>query len=133
MWPCVSFDFNLLSTVGPMTLPSPGVSLRRLVFILLFFVPFASSAAQEKPPSPRIVQAISEKQLVSLKGNVHPLARAEFDRGAVDDSQPMTRVLLLLQRSLEQETSLRQLLDDQQSKSSPNFHQWLTPEQFGAQ
>jgi subtilase family serine protease len=27
----------------------------------------------------------------------------------------------------------RHLLDDQQSKASPNFHSWLTPEQFGAQ
>jgi len=45
----------------------------------------------------------------------------------------MNRILLLLQRSPEQEASLRQLLDDQQSKSSPNFHKWFTPEQFGAQ
>ncbi len=71
--------------------------------------------------------------LVRLQGNVHPLARPEFDRGAAADSTPMNRMLLLLQRSPDQEAALRQLMDEQQSKDSPNFHQWLTPDQFGKQ
>jgi subtilase family serine protease len=68
-----------------------------------------------------------------LQGNVHPLARPEFDKGVLDDAQPATRALILLQRSPDQETALRQLLDDQQNKSSVNYHAWLTPEQFGKQ
>jgi subtilase family serine protease len=71
--------------------------------------------------------------LVTLQGNTHPLARPEFDQGAAPDSLPMERVLLVLQRSPEQETALRKLLDEQQIKSSPNYHMWLTPEQFGEQ
>jgi hypothetical protein len=43
----------------------------------------------------------------------------------------MARMLLVLQRSEEQEAGLRKLLEDQQVKSSPSFHQWLTPEEFG--
>src|SRR5208282_3590437 len=66
-------------------------------------------------------------------GNVHPLARLEFDQGVAPDDLPMERMLLVLQRGPEQEADLRQLLDDQQVKSSPRFHQWLTPEQFGQQ
>jgi len=81
----------------------------------------------------RITQPIDETNLVTLKGNTHPLARPEFDRGAAPDSQPMNRALLLLQRSPDQEAALRQLLDEQQTNSSPNFHQWLTPAQFGQQ
>jgi subtilase family serine protease len=46
---------------------------------------------------------------------------------------PMGRILLLLQRSPDQEQALQQLLEQQQSKSSPNYHAWLTPEQFGQQ
>lgn len=68
-----------------------------------------------------------------LHGNVHPLARAEFDQGPVADAQPLNRMLLLLKRSPEQETALQQLLEDQQNKSSPSYHAWLTPEQFGKQ
>jgi subtilase family serine protease len=81
----------------------------------------------------RITQAIDEKQLVLLRGNVHPLAQAKFDQGAVSDAQPLDRMLLLLQRAPEQEATLRQLLDDQLTLNSPKHHAWLTPPQFGAQ
>jgi subtilase family serine protease len=73
------------------------------------------------------------ENLVTLRGNTHPLARPEFDQGAAPDSQPMERMLLVLQRSPEEESALRSLLDQQQIKSSPNYHMWLTPEQFGEQ
>lgn len=92
-----------------------------------------SSLAQISPPRARITQPIDNTQLARLKGNVHPLARPEFDLGPVEDWQPMNRMLLLLQRSPEQETALQQLLAEQQAKDSPNFHRWLTPQQFGAQ
>jgi subtilase family serine protease len=42
-------------------------------------------------------------------------------------------MLLVLKRSPELEASLVALLDEQQDKSSPNYHAWLTPEQFGQQ
>jgi subtilase family serine protease len=81
---------------------------------------------------PRIVQPVDESALVTLKGNTHPLARPQFDRGPVDDSVA-GRMLLVLKRSPEQETALRQLVQDQQTPGSPSFHKWLTPEQFGQQ
>ena len=92
-----------------------------------------SSLAQLSPVRPRITQPIDNMQLVRLNGNVNPQARPEFDLGPVEDWQPMNRMLLLLQRSQEQETALQQLLAEQQAKDSPNFHKWLTPQQFGAQ
>jgi subtilase family serine protease len=45
----------------------------------------------------------------------------------------MQRMLLVLKRSPPQEAALRKLLDDQQDKSSPNYHKWLTPAEFGKQ
>ena len=45
----------------------------------------------------------------------------------------MQRMLLVLKRSPEQESALRKLLDDQQDKNSPNYHKWMSPEQFGRQ
>jgi hypothetical protein len=96
--------------------------------------PAAQSATVQTPRVPaRITQVVDEGNLVMLHGNVHRLARAEFDRGAVADSQRANRMVLLLQRSQEQETALRQLLDEQQSKASKNYHAWLTPDQFGKQ
>src|SRR5713226_9265693 len=113
----------------------PIVSLCRgaLLRVSILALSCGHAVAQTTNIPARITQAVDENNLVVLKGNVHPLARAEFDQGAVADGQPLNRMLLLLQRSADQESALRQLLDDQQSKSSPNYHAWLTPEQFGIQ
>ena len=113
-------------------------AIRNSLFILaLSGLPAAaqttSSNTQAQAPlvSARITQAIDETQLVTLKGNVHPLARAEFDRGPVSNATPMKRMMLLLVRSPEQEAALQEFMNEQMSKGSPNFHNWLTPDQFG--
>ena len=93
----------------------------------------SASAAQRPVVAARVTQAIDETQLVRFKGGVHRLARPEFDKGAVSDSAPMQRMLLLLRRSMDQESALTQLMVDQYNTNSPNYHKWLTPEQFGAQ
>jgi subtilase family serine protease len=82
---------------------------------------------------PIITRPVDEKQLTVLKNSVHPLARPEFDRGTAQPNLPMDRMLLVLKRSPDQEAALTQLLDDQQDRSSPNFHKWLTPDDFGKQ
>jgi pro-kumamolisin-like protein/Big-like domain-containing protein len=94
-----------------------------------------SPAQQTSPAAPRtlIAQPIDESQLTVLKGNTHPLARPEFDLGTAPATLSMQRMLLVLKRSPEQESALKQLLDDQQDKSSPSYHKWLTPEDFGKQ
>ena len=90
-----------------------------------------SAMAQQTTIPPRVTEAVDVNKLVTLRGNTHPLARPEFDRGAASDSQPIRRMLLVLQRSPGQQAELRRLLDEQQVKSSPNFHRWLTPGEFG--
>ncbi len=117
---------------------------RRLSGVTLFAVMFcfcALSSAQissveqqaAMQPQPLITQAVDESQLTVLKGNTHPLARPQFDLGTAPATLPMQRMLLVLKRSATQEAALRKLLDDQQDKASPNYHKWLTPEQFGKQ
>jgi subtilase family serine protease len=123
--------------------------LRNSLFLLVLTLAFPAfrAAAQTKPDSAataqsaisaapvpaRVTQAIDETQLVRLKGNVHPLARPEFDQGIAPADLPAQRLLLVLKRSPDQESALAQLLLDQQNKSSASFHNWLTPEQFGAE
>jgi hypothetical protein len=110
--------------------PSPK-SIPLLGLCLLLSAAYCSG--QTTVPTARIIRATDESKLVTLAGNVHPLARPEFDRGSISDAQALHRMLLLLQRSSEQESALLQLLDDQQSKASSNYHKWLTPTQFGQQ
>ncbi len=93
---------------------------------------FLAANAQENPVPARVTQAVNEQVRVTLRGNTHPLARAEYDRGLAPDDLPLRRMLLLLKRSPEQQVALAKLLDEQQDKSSPNYHHWLTPEEFGA-
>src|ERR1700722_14818316 len=81
----------------------------------------------------RITRAIDDSQRVQLIGNVHPLAKPEFDQGLVDDATPMSRMLLVLQRSPEQQAALQELMREQVNKDSANFHKWLNPQQFGQQ
>jgi len=84
-------------------------------------------------PQARIAEAIQSDRTVTLRGNVHPMARAENDRGLLAAQQPITRMHLLLQRSAAQENALRQLMAQQLDPTSPKFHSWLTPQQFGEQ
>jgi hypothetical protein len=96
--------------------------------------PALQGAGFEKTSVPaRITGAVEDSDRVVLRGGVHRLARAEFDRGAIDDALQANRMVLVLHRSDDQESALRQLLDGQQSKGSGNYHAWLTPDQFGKQ
>ncbi|MBZ5592531.1 MAG: Ig-like domain repeat protein [Acidobacteriia bacterium] len=83
--------------------------------------------------TPRIAEAADDSRLVTLRGNTHPAARPQSDRGPVSPGQRMARMQLVLTRSPQQQSSLGVLLDAQQEKSSPNFHKWLTPDEFGRQ
>jgi hypothetical protein len=104
----------------------------------LLVLPLLSTAvhvAAQAPAAPRnlITRPVNEAQRTVLRGNTHPMARAEFDRGLAPANLPMRRMMLVLQRSDEQESALKTFLSDQQTKDSPRFHQWLTPEEFGKQ
>ena len=118
-------------------LPSVQKTLRKSLIWMLLFVsgPLPVSFAQNAAPevTSRITQRIDENQLMRLKGNTYPLALPQYDRGAAPAGLPMERMLLVLKRSPGQETALATLLGSQQDKSSPNYHKWLTPEQFGQQ
>jgi subtilase family serine protease len=89
--------------------------------------------AQLAAPTVRIVSPIDESQLVTLTHTVHPLANAANDRGAAPDGMLLDRLQLVLQRSPDQEAALRQLIAGMNAPGSPSYHQWLTPDQFGAQ
>src|SRR5260370_34103318 len=80
---------------------------------------------------PRIVQAINEADRVALTGNTHPEARVANDRGLVANGFAMEHMLLQLKRSPEQELAVQQFLNELQRQGSPNFHHWLTAQEFG--
>ncbi|MGO9275734.1 MAG: protease pro-enzyme activation domain-containing protein [Terriglobia bacterium] len=103
-----------------------------LASVFILAASLSASAQSARAPA-RVTQAVDPEKLVTLPGDVHPLARPRYDQGLAPDSLSMPRMLLVLRRSADQESALQQLLVNQQVKSRPNFHQWLTPQQFGQQ
>ena len=91
------------------------------------------AAAQTLPVRPRITDRLDETRLAVLQGNTYPLARPQYDQGVAPPNLAMDRMLLMLRRSPEQEAALQDMLGQQQDKSSPNYHKWLTPDLFGQQ
>ena len=78
----------------------------------------------------RITLAIDNSRRVTLPGNVSPRTKSGVDQGPVDPSMELPYVTLVLKTSASQQADLDQLLAQQQDPSSPNYHGWLTPEQY---
>ncbi|MGA6956195.1 MAG: protease pro-enzyme activation domain-containing protein, partial [Candidatus Acidiferrales bacterium] len=91
------------------------------------------SSGQSSAPRSLITAPIDESKLTVLRGNTYPLARAKYDQGPAPASLEMDRMLLVLKSSPQQVAALQTLLAEQADKSSPNYHKWLSPQQFGAQ
>ena len=100
-------------------------------FIPLLILLWCGVGQAQTPVVSRITRPIDENVRVALKGNVHPLAQAAFDRGKVPDSFPTSRMVLVLKRSPESEAALQQFLQEANTAGSPVFHRWLKPQQFG--
>jgi uncharacterized protein (TIGR03437 family) len=69
-------------------------------------------------------------QVVPLSGNLRPAILRQNDAGRVDGDFPIPAMTLFLKPSTGQQADLRQLLADQQNPASPQYHRWLTPQQF---
>jgi large repetitive protein len=106
-----------------------------LITIITGF-PAASRAQQVQgaaaPVPSRIVAPVDESVRTTIKNSVHPLAQAQFDVGPLDGATPFNRMILVLGTSPEQEHAARTLIDSQQTQGSPDYHRWITPEEFGA-
>ena len=91
------------------------------------------TSAQSSAAHSLITAPVDESKLTVLRGNTHPLARAQYDQGPAPASLPMDRMLLVLKSSPDQVAALQTLLAQQTDKTSPNYHKWLTPQEFGQQ
>jgi subtilase family serine protease len=78
----------------------------------------------------RISGAIDSDQVTTLRGNVHGMARPEFDLGRTNGGQLVSGLSLVFNPSPAQQKALDRLLSDQQNSTSPNYHKWLTPARF---
>src|SRR5260221_12141793 len=76
---------------------------------------------------------VNDNDTVPVKGNVHPNARPEFDAGPTNANLRLEKMVLVLAPRPDTKISPDQLLMQLHDRSSALYHQWLTPEQYGAQ
>ncbi len=94
-------------------------------------VPLSGESAEVFVAPSQVLNHVDDTKLVTLIGNVHPLAQAKFDKGRVDPGKLLERLVLVLKRSPEQEAALAAFNERQYDPNSPDFHHWLHAEEFG--
>ena len=101
------------------------------LFALLVICGWGTSALAQAPTN-RVAARIDETQVTTLQGNVHPMARGDFDQGVVNADTPLEQMVLQLEPSAAQQAALDALVEAQHDPHSPSYHQWLTPAQYGS-
>src|SRR5580693_3348255 len=104
-----------------------------LRFCLLFAAcALAATTLAAQKPVARIVSEIAPGNTVPIKVAAGPWAQPQFDSGRVPADTRLTSMTLVFNRGAAQQADLEALIAAQQNPSSPQYHQWLTPAQFGA-
>ena len=104
-----------------------ALMVRQIVFLFIFVNQGGNLLAQKD----RIVEQIDANKTVMLKGTLSPAARPELDRGPVDTSQKLT-LSLVLKPSASQQMDMDRMSAEQQDPASPNYHKWLTPDEYAS-
>jgi pseudomonalisin len=101
------------------------------LFVFLLICGWGTSALAQAPTN-RVAARIDETRVTTLQGNVHPMARGDFDQGVVNADTQLEQMVLQLEPSAAQQAALDALVEAQHDPHSPSYHQWLTPPQFGS-
>src|SRR5271170_17589 len=99
--------------------------------LVLYFISYARPAEAGHRGHDASSQGRDDSRRFRLEGNTRPEANAENDRGPVPGDLPMEHMLLQLKRSPENEQALETYIAQLSDHDSPNFHHWLTANEFG--
>lgn len=106
---------------------------RRLrIYGTLATLALAAGFAAAQSRAPRVTSEITNSQMTQLPGSLDPMAQAQNEVGRMPGNTRLTGISLQFSRSAAQQADLEALLKAQQDPSSPQYHQWLTPDQFAA-
>ena len=82
-------------------------------------------------PEIRVTAKVDNSKRATLYGHVSGKLRHAKDMGRLAQSTPAEHMILVLKSSDSQKAELRRVLDEQQDSRTANYHQWVTPEEFG--
>ena len=98
----------------------------RLVCVGVLFSSFSYAVSPDRINGP-----LNAGPKVALRGNVHGFAKPDNDLGRADGSRPMQGITVAFHPSAAQQKELDQFIAELGDRSSPNYHKYLTPKQFG--
>ncbi len=101
------------------------------LLLLVVSVLFTSASSSQASVQNRIA-AVTDSSRVPLQGSVSGRVRRAADLGAAPQGRTLDSLSLRFSLTSAQQADLTQLLADQLNPGSPSYHQWLTPEQYGA-
>jgi subtilase family serine protease len=100
--------------------------MRSWKFLLPLLVSTLCFAAQPD----RIAGAIDAHTKVALAQSLHAKAQPRYDQGPVAPSFELSYMTLVMAPSAAQQKALHLLLTQQQDRTSPNYHKWMSPAQY---
>lgn len=106
-----------------------GLVPRFLVSLLAVFGPSLAYAAA---PQARIRTAVTDADRASIRETIPSRVKQAADLGEASSGRTLSAVTLHFSLTDAQQADLTQLLADLQNPASPHYHQWLTPQQYGA-
>jgi subtilase family serine protease/sugar lactone lactonase YvrE len=95
---------------------------------VVFLMAGSPWAAAENQPR---ITVIDNASRVRLANTTHPSVASAQDLGRADPNLRLERMLLILGPADEMQPALHDFIGRLHDKKSANYHQWLTPEQFG--
>jgi len=93
----------------------------------------SAAFAPAQTPEARIVTPVDNTARATLTGSRPPRAQVATDAGRMPGDTPLQGATIYFSRSAAQESAIEALIAAQQNPASPQYHQWLTPDQFAAQ
>ncbi|MDD4915983.1 MAG: Ig-like domain repeat protein [Methylococcales bacterium] len=83
-------------------------------------------------PRVQITRPVNDADRVTLSGNRLPILDAGIDQGPVSDNLVLKGMILHLNSDPEQQAALEAFNLAQQTPGNPDYHHWLTPEEFAS-
>ncbi len=115
--------------------------LPRMTFRTLFLLALAllcatvafARVSTNATPTVRIKGKIDATDRVQIQGHVPQVVKSGVarDLGRLAASTPAEHLVMVLKSSDEQKHELRRVLDTMHDRKASNYHQWMTPDEFG--
>ena len=104
-----------------------------LALALVFTTVAFARVTTDATPAVRIKGKIDASNRVQIQGHVPGVVKsgAAKDLGRLAASTPAEHLVMVLKSSDEQKHELRRVLDTMHDKKTSNYHQWMTPDEFG--